>query len=86
MKSYNLGTIFAYFIHFAHPIVKFLTKFARKNNDKARKIAGNNWKIEFLHKYSRKNLKKHLTYLQKGGIMVLWKSVDYFLARLVSYD
>ena len=66
------------FIHFARPIVKFLTKFALKNNDKTRKIAGNNWKIEFLHKYTRKKSEKRLTYLQKGDIMVLWKSVDYF--------
>jgi hypothetical protein len=37
------------------PIVKNLTKFALKNNDKMRKITGNNWKIEFLYKYSRKS-------------------------------
>ena len=54
------------FIHFARPIVKNLTKFARKNNDKARKIAGNNWKIEFLHKYSRKKFGKTLDILIKG--------------------
>ena len=49
-----------------HPIVKFLTKFARKNNDKTRKIAENNWKIEFLHKYSRKKFEKMLDILTKG--------------------
>ena len=54
------------FIHFARPIVKNLTKFARKNNDKARKIAGNNWKIEFLHKYSRKKSEKTLDIFTKG--------------------
>ena len=66
MKSYNLGTIFAYFYSFVRPIVKNLTKFARKNNDKTRKIAGNNWKIEFLHKYSRKKSGKMLDILTKG--------------------
>ena len=54
------------FIHFARPIVKFLTKFALKNNDKTRKIAGNNWKIEFLHKYSRKKIEKTLDIFTKG--------------------
>ena len=66
MKSYTLGTIFAYFYSFARLIVKNLTKFARKNNDKTRKIAGNNWKIEFLHKYSRKKFRKTLDILTKG--------------------
>jgi hypothetical protein len=45
------------------PIVKNLTKFALKSNDKTRKIAGNNWKIEFLYKYSRKKFEKMLDIL-----------------------
>lgn len=73
------------FIHFARTIVKNLTKSALKNNDKPQKIAGNNWKIEFLYKYSRKKFEKCLTYCKKYGKIVLWKSA-VFVARVVSYN
>ena len=55
-----------HFYLFARPIVKNLTKSAAKSNDNTRKMAGNNWKIEFLHKYSRKKLKKMLDIFTKG--------------------